>query len=135
MCVLVISYSHICHISPAQHHSAGIPNFPPTLIKELAPRKHHSSYPREKKIRNNPLSCGCANLRLYIHLVEDKKPRILQYFLILSAFFLNSFAVLSNYSCFHISVFVKSDYRSGTAPQLLPRHRLPWIQSRQGRGQ
>lgn len=41
MCVLVISYSHVCHVSPARQHSAGIPNFPPVLIKEFAPWKHH----------------------------------------------------------------------------------------------
>lgn len=86
-------------------------------------------------MRNNPLSCGCANLRLYIHLVDDKKVGILQYFLILGTFLPNSFAVLWSYTCLHIPVHVKSSYPYGIAPQLLPGLRFPWIQSLQGRGQ
>lgn len=85
-------------------------------------------------MRNNPLSCGCANLRLYIHLVDDKKVGILQYFLILGTFLPNSFAVLWSYTCLHIPVHVKSSYPYGIAPQLLPGLRFPWIQSLQEEG-
>lgn len=41
MCALIFSCSHICHVSSAQQHSAGNPNFSLTLIKEFAPWKHH----------------------------------------------------------------------------------------------
>lgn len=86
-------------------------------------------------MRNNPLSCGCANLRVYNHLVEDENLGILQYFLILTKFLLNSFAVLSIYTCFHIPVLVKSSYPYGTASQFLLGLRFPWIQDLQGKGQ